>query len=130
MIYKHTPKYLWLDFVLDIDCWTWGLPLNVVYIPRDNPLETTNFSLASRCQFVKVSWIRMGAHVHFSFLALEPHLSWICAGPVMPPQFLWINMCISPVVLGRFCFLSVIHTLGLQSYNFLFYIALWVLLNF
>lgn len=79
-----------------------GLLISVVHIPYETPLEKNNSPFASSCQLEIASWLGMETHVHFSLLVLGPHLAFTCAGPIcLPPQSLWVLMCISPLVSRR-----------------------------
>lgn len=49
-----------------------GLPLGVVCVPRETPLEETNFLFTSGCQLAVASRLGMGDHVHFLLSELEP----------------------------------------------------------
>lgn len=64
--------------------WAWGLPCNVVNIPRKTSLKKCKFSFASRCQWEIMSW-----------LGMETHTSSHCWCLCMLPQSRWVLTCIS-----------------------------------
>lgn len=85
--------------MLAIYCWGLGLSY-VVCIPRETPLERTNFTFTNNCQLETVSGLGMGIHVDF------PSRCWnhIWLGLVqalwMLPWSPWVGMCVSTVVSG------------------------------
>lgn len=83
--------------MLTICCWAWGLPLNVVYLPCETPLEKTNFSFANSCQLEITSWLGMGAVSSYPLSAGAPSGLTLCR----LPQSVWVHVCVSPVVSGR-----------------------------
>jgi hypothetical protein len=70
--------------VLVIYCWACSLALRVsVYRETDSVhWRKFIFSFAGSCQLEKLSWLMMGACVHFPLSALEPHVAWVCTSPV------------------------------------------------
>lgn len=77
-----------------------GLGLKVLCIPRETPLEKTNFSFMSGCQLEIASRIGTEAHVHL------PSQHWDSSRPrpvqalCMLPKSPWDSTCISQAVFG------------------------------
>lgn len=59
---------------------------------QQDPIEENNFSYASDCQLEIFFWL--GKEVVFFISALGPHLTWICAEPVLnfhiSATFIWL----------------------------------------
>ena len=54
-----------------IYCWAWGLPLNVVNILSETPMENINFSFAS-CHQMIAPWLGLGDCVYLPFQCWDP----------------------------------------------------------
>lgn len=87
-----------------------GLEPPQVQIRSENPLEKIHFSSPRRCQLGMASGLGMGA------LSTSSSQHWLPLGPELaqvlcvPLQSLCIHFCISPVVLGTYGCLGVIHS--------------------
>lgn len=68
MLKKQSTKYHSYFFVL-----TWGLPLRVVNIPNETPLEKTNFFFASHCQLQMIRY-EMSEPMSLSPSLLQTHI--------------------------------------------------------
>lgn len=104
------------------------LPLSAVYIPNEDPVEKTLFSLAINCQLEMASWLGMAILFPFFLPVLRTSLAWSCTGPVHAAT-IPMSSFILPAVSVRLClkdsFLGVIHPLWLlQSFCLLLYICL------
>ena len=111
-------------------CWSTTLGLELTLNSCDSiQWHTTGengFFFASGYQLQLASWLGMGSCVCFpSGLALhwpEPgQVLWVLLQPLS------VNVCISPVVSGRHCFLGVIQLWLLQSFWLLFGLGPWAL---
>lgn len=58
-------KYHWVSFIFTLYCWACGLPLSLVYIPSETPLQKIYFCFASWCQLQMASWLGLRACVYF-----------------------------------------------------------------
>lgn len=65
-----------VHFVLATYSWVLGLPWRVLILHW----SLIDFPLASGYQLQIASLLGLGVRVHVPFLALEPHLTWMCAG--------------------------------------------------
>jgi hypothetical protein len=80
----------------------WGLPWSVIDLPNNIPLKKTNFPISSRYQLQMASWLGV------ELVSTSPSHCWyfVWLGPVqflcVLPQSLWVPICISPAVFGRF----------------------------
>lgn len=81
---QKSSKYNWANFVLAICCWAWSLPLSVVGMPSETPMETANFFFMTYYLLTISSGSGMEACVHF-YSVLEPHLTQTWTGPVHTP---------------------------------------------
>lgn len=76
-------KYHQVNFLQpSIYCQIWSLPISVVYIPSETSLKTTKFSFANGHQLKIVSWLGMGAPVHFLLSVLGHCLDPASLGPL------------------------------------------------
>lgn len=77
----------------------------------------TDCPFFSRSELQRASWLWLGFCFYFQFSVLEFCGAWTCTGLCTLPHSLWVQMCVSPVVSGRCCFLGVIcHLLPWKSF--------------
>lgn len=70
-----------------------GIPKTGLDIPRGTTLEKAAFSLASRYQLKKTSWLELGPSIHFTLLVLGHYLALICAYP-LGAATVSMNLCV------------------------------------
>ena len=65
---------VWARFLLEIYCWTQGLPLKVVYFPSENRLKKSKFPFVSSYPLEIASWLMLGVECRL-LSALAPTAS-------------------------------------------------------
>lgn len=106
---KEPPKMSLTSFLLVIYSLAWGLPLRVVYLPSETPMEKTLFSVANDYKLGIIPDLGWG-HVSIPFKSRTPSGADPCRSRACCHS-LWVNMhCLGHAVLLVLHLLELLHS--------------------